>query len=40
MMALEKHAPRLIERLPKVRGRLTEAAPLARLTRFRVGGAA
>ncbi len=40
MMALEKHTPRLIERLPKVRGRLSEGAPLARLTRFRVGGAA
>ncbi len=32
--------PRLIERLPRVRGRLTENAPLAQLTWFRVGGAA
>src|SRR5208282_2455225 len=31
---------RLIERLPPVRGRLTEDAPLAQLTWFRVGGPA
>ncbi len=31
---------RLIERLPPVRGRLTENAPLAQLTWFRVGGPA
>ena len=40
MMALKRHMPRLIERLPAVRGRLTAEAPLARLTRFRVGGPA
>jgi UDP-N-acetylmuramate dehydrogenase len=33
-------ADRLIERLPRVRGRLTENAPLASVTWFRVGGAA
>ena len=33
-------AQRLIERLPPVRGRLTENAPLAPLTWFRVGGPA
>ncbi|SMF71019.1 UDP-N-acetylmuramate dehydrogenase [Tistlia consotensis] len=33
-------APRLIERLPAVRGRLTELAPLAGVTWFRVGGPA
>jgi len=33
-------APRLIERLPAVRGRLSENAPLAGITWFRVGGAA
>jgi UDP-N-acetylmuramate dehydrogenase len=32
--------PRLIDRLPKVRGRLTENAELAPLTWFRVGGTA
>ena len=31
---------RLIDRLPPVRGRLTEAAPLAAVTWFRVGGPA
>ncbi len=31
---------RLIDRLPAVRGRLTEAAPLAQITWFRVGGPA
>jgi len=41
MMALRREpTPRLIERLPRVRGRLTENAPLAQLTWFRVGGAA
>ena len=41
MMALRrKPMPHLIERLPSVRGRLTENAPLAQLTWFRVGGAA
>jgi len=38
MMALERG--RLIDRLPPVRGRLTERAPLAGVTWFRVGGAA
>jgi UDP-N-acetylmuramate dehydrogenase len=32
--------PRLIDRLPRVRGRLTENAPLASITWFRVGGPA
>lgn len=32
--------PRLIDRLPPVRGRLTEHAPLSGITWFRVGGAA
>ncbi|HYL48266.1 MAG TPA: UDP-N-acetylmuramate dehydrogenase [Stellaceae bacterium] len=41
MMALRREpTPRLIDRLPHVRGRLTENAPLAQLTWFRVGGAA
>lgn len=41
MMALRREPPpRLIERLPRLRGRLTENAPLAQLTWFRVGGAA
>lgn len=41
MMALRREPmPHLIERLPSVRGRLTENAPLAQLTWFRVGGAA
>jgi len=41
MMALRREpTPRLIDRLPRVRGRLTENAPLAQLTWFRVGGAA
>ena len=31
---------RLIDRLPAVRGRLTEGAPLAQITWFRVGGPA
>lgn len=41
MMALRREpTARLIDRLPRVRGRLTENAPLAQLTWFRVGGAA
>ncbi len=40
MAPRRKPTPRLIERLPRVRGRLTENAPLAQLTWFRVGGAA
>jgi UDP-N-acetylmuramate dehydrogenase len=40
MMAAAMRQQRLIERLPPVRGRLTENAPLAGITWFRVGGAA
>ncbi|MGH6962166.1 MAG: UDP-N-acetylmuramate dehydrogenase, partial [Dongiaceae bacterium] len=40
MMAAAMREQRLIERLPAVRGRLTEKAPLAGITWFRVGGAA
>jgi UDP-N-acetylmuramate dehydrogenase len=41
MMAVRRdRPPRLIERLPHVRGRLTENAPLAQMTWFRVGGPA
>ncbi len=40
MMAAAQHTPRLVERLPAVRGRLTENAPLHRVTWFRVGGPA
>jgi UDP-N-acetylmuramate dehydrogenase len=40
MMAAAMRPQRLIERLPAVRGRLTENAPLAGTTWFRVGGAA
>jgi UDP-N-acetylmuramate dehydrogenase len=40
MMAAHRHMPSLIERLPAVRGRLTENAPLAGITWFRVGGPA
>ncbi len=40
MVARRHHPPRLIERLPRVRGRLGENAPLAHLTWFRVGGPA
>lgn len=41
MMAVRRDLPpRLVDRLPRVRGRLTENAPLARLTWFRVGGPA
>ncbi len=40
MMAASLHATHLIDRLPKVRGRLTADAPLAQVTWFRVGGPA
>jgi len=40
MIAARSQRPRLIERLPPVRGRLTEDAPLAQMTWFRVGGPA
>ena len=40
MMAALRLSDRLIERLPPVRGRLTENAPLAPITWFRVGGPA
>jgi len=40
MMAARRTGDRLIERLPPVRGRLSEHTPLAPLTWFRVGGAA
>jgi UDP-N-acetylmuramate dehydrogenase len=40
MMAVLRSSDRLIDRLPAVRGRLTENAPLAPVTWFRVGGAA
>lgn len=40
MMLVQNSRSRLIERLPRVRGRLTEDAPLAQLTWFRVGGPA
>lgn len=40
MMPALKEPERLIERLPRVRGRLTENAPLAPITWFRVGGPA
>jgi UDP-N-acetylmuramate dehydrogenase len=40
MIAARQASHRLIERLPPVRGRLTEDAPLAPVTWFRVGGAA
>ncbi len=40
MMAAALARPRLMDRLPRVRGRLTENAPLAPVTWFRVGGAA
>jgi len=39
-MAASSRAPHLIDRLPKVRGRLTADAPLAQVTWFRVGGPA
>ncbi len=40
MMAPNRRTQRLIERLPAVRGRYTENAPLHRITWFRVGGPA
>ena len=40
MMAARQASERLIERLPPVRGRLTENVPLAPITWFRAGGAA
>ncbi len=40
MMAAKKKPRRLVERLPAVRGRYTENAPLAKVTWFRVGGPA
>ena len=40
MMAAAMHGPHLIDRLPKVRGRLTADAPLGQVTWFRVGGPA
>ncbi len=40
MMAATRRTERLVERLPAVRGRYTEAAPLGRITWFRVGGPA
>jgi UDP-N-acetylmuramate dehydrogenase len=40
MMAARRAGERLIERLPSVRGRLTENVPLAPITWFRAGGAA
>jgi len=40
MMAAAMHSAPLIDRLPKVRGRLTADAPLAQVTWFRVGGPA
>jgi len=40
MMAAEAQASHLIDRLPRVRGRLTANAPLAPVTWFRVGGPA
>jgi UDP-N-acetylmuramate dehydrogenase len=40
MMAAAMPATHLIDRLPKVRGRLTAEAPLAQVTWFRVGGPA
>jgi UDP-N-acetylmuramate dehydrogenase len=40
MMAARKDSHRLLDRLPRVRGRIVENAPLAALTWFRVGGPA
>jgi UDP-N-acetylmuramate dehydrogenase len=40
MMAAARASHRLIDRLPPVRGRLSENAPLAPITWFRAGGAA
>ncbi|MGQ0663355.1 MAG: UDP-N-acetylmuramate dehydrogenase [Pseudomonadota bacterium] len=40
MTAIPRSQQRLLDRLPKARGRYTENAPLAGITWFRVGGAA
>ena len=40
MMAAARMTPSLVDRLPRVRGRLTVDAPLDRITWFRVGGPA
>ena len=40
MMAARRNSDRLIDRLPPVRGRIAENAPLAPMTWFRVGGPA
>jgi UDP-N-acetylmuramate dehydrogenase len=40
MMAAAMHSTHLVDRLPKVRGRLTADAPLSQVTWFRVGGPA
>lgn len=40
MMAQRRSSARLIDRLPPVRGRISEKAPLAPITWFRVGGPA
>jgi len=40
MIAMPRRTDRLIDRLPPVRGRYTENAPLSRTTWFRVGGPA
>jgi UDP-N-acetylmuramate dehydrogenase len=40
MMTAPSRSPHLIDRLPRVRGRLTADAPLAQVTWFRVGGPA
>ena len=40
MMAALQHTPRLIDRLPEVRGRYSVNAPLAQVTWFQVGGPA
>ncbi len=40
MMTARKDSHRLLDRLPSVRGRISESAPLAALTWFRVGGPA
>jgi UDP-N-acetylmuramate dehydrogenase len=40
MIMARRSTPSLVERLPQVRGRLSESAPLAGITWFRVGGPA
>jgi UDP-N-acetylmuramate dehydrogenase len=40
MIMTQRRTMPLIDRLPKVRGRLSENAPLAGITWFRVGGPA